>query len=148
MDPTVLQDYLPLQMMIVDDDDFMAELIADHYREMGFEVVVAKEGKVALAQMEANLPDLVLCDRKMPEMSGADLLEIVRGRGEAWQRMAFVFVTGLSDHRDRFSMLPLHPDGYICKPIDFAKTDKELALILNRWQARLASPAAAGAAAS
>jgi DNA-binding response OmpR family regulator len=122
----------PLHVLIVDDDPFMAELSADHFQGLGLSVEVAADGKQALAMMEKRLPDLVLCDRRMPEMSGADLLEIVRARSTEWQQVVFIFVTGLIDHRDRFAMMNLRPDGYLCKPIDFAQADVEISAIIER----------------
>ena len=120
----------PLHLLIVEDDPFQAELSAEHYRELGLTVDVAANGCQALSRMDKQLPDLVLCDRLMPQMSGAELLDIVRGRGPEWQKPAFVFVTGLSSHRDRFSMLSRHPDGYLCKPIDYEQADQALAQIV------------------
>ncbi len=125
----------PLHVLIVDDDPFMAELSADHFQGLGLSVEVAADGKQALAMMEKRLPDLVLCDRRMPEMSGADLLEIVRARSTEWQQVVFIFVTGLIDHRDRFAMMNLRPDGYLCKPIDFAQADLDISNIVQRKRA-------------
>ena len=122
----------PLHVLIVEDDPFMAELSKDHYQGQGLSVEVASDGKQALIMMENRLPDLVLCDRRMPEMSGADLLEIVRARETQWQKIVFIFVTGLVDHRDRFAMLDLNPDGYLCKPIDFAQADLDISAIIKR----------------
>lgn len=135
MSENPLARFAPLHILVVDDDAFLAELAADHYREIGCRVELASDGKQALAMMEKEKPDLVLCDRRMPELSGAGLLETIRARDAEWQKIAFVFVTGLTDHRDRFAMLELRPDGYLCKPIDFAKEDAELARILDRKRA-------------
>lgn len=128
----------PLHVLIVDDDPFMAELSADHYLGLGLSVELASNGKEALSMMEIRLPDLVLCDRRMPEMSGADLLEVVRARNAEWQKIVFIFVTGLVDHRDRFAMLNLHPDGYLCKPIDFTQADLDISAIIERKRAAAA----------
>lgn len=127
--------FAPLRILVVDDDPLIAQIAVDHYQALELEVDSAQNGVEALAKMEAQLPDLVLCDRKMPEMSGAELLEAIRGRGPEWQRMVFIFVTALVDRRDHYAMMPLHPDGYICKPIDFAKEDWLLASILKRKRA-------------
>jgi CheY-like chemotaxis protein len=135
-----LAKWAPLHVLIVEDDPFMAELSADHYRDLGLSVAIAADGKQALALMAQRRPDLVLCDRRMPEMSGADLLEIVRARDADWQKMAFVFVTGLVDHRDRFAMMNLRPDGYLCKPIEFAEADQELARIMAHKRGATPSP--------
>lgn len=132
MSENPLAAYAPLNLLIVDDDPFLAALSADHYAALGFSVEVAGDGKAALALMEKRRPDLILCDRRMPELSGSELLEIIRSRDAEWQKIVFVFVTGLTDHRDRFAMLDLHPDGYLCKPVNFERDDAELARFLAR----------------
>lgn len=139
MADTGLQACLPMRMLIVDDDELIVAVVTDHYRGLGFEVETAPDGAAALRMMEQRLPDIVLCDRRMPGVSGADLLETMRSRSAAWQRVVFVFMTALSDHRDRFSMLPLHPDGYVCKPIDFEHADRELQQAIGHARARLAA---------
>ena len=132
MSENPLAAYAPLNLLIVDDDPFLSALSADHYGTLGFSVEVAGDGKAALAMMEKRRPDLVLCDRRMPELSGSELLEIIRSRDAEWQKIVFVFVTGLTDHRDRFAMLDLHPDGYLCKPVNFERDDAELARFMAR----------------
>lgn len=127
-----LRAFAPLNILVVDDDELIASVTADHYRALGFAVDCAANGAAALQRMEEKLPDLVLCDRKMPEMSGPELLEIIRSRGPEWQQMVFVFVTALNDRRDRYAMMPLRPDGYVCKPFDFATEDLKLARILEK----------------
>lgn len=131
MDEHPLSAFTPLRILIVDDDPFLAELACDHYRSHGHAVEHAADGAQALRLMEQQRPDIVLCDRRMPEMSGAELLEAVRARGEEWAQVVFVFVTGLNDRRDRYAMLPLKPDDYFCKPVDFAEADRKLAAILR-----------------
>lgn len=127
-----LRAFVPLHILVVDDDPLVGEISVDHYRAMGFEVESASGGAEALRRMEAKLPDLVLCDRKMPEMSGAELLQAIRERGPEWQKVLFVFVTALNDRRDRYAMMPLKPDGYLGKPIDFEKEDQFLADLLSK----------------
>jgi DNA-binding response OmpR family regulator len=127
-----LQEFAPLRILVIEDDPLVSGLVVEHYQALGFDVDTAQNGAAALERMERQLPDLVLCDRKMPVMSGAELLEIIRLRGPEWQQMVFVFVTALDDRRDRYAMLPLRPDAYICKPIDFAREDAMLAALLGK----------------
>lgn len=129
----------PMTMLVVDDDDMMSELVGIHFSGAGYEVRIAPSGEDALARMEESLPDVVLCDRRMPGLSGADLLKAVRARDDSWQRVAFVFMTGLSDHRDRMAMLPLKPDGYICKPMDFKAALVDIAAAIAHAKERCAA---------
>lgn len=125
-----------LHFLIVDDDPLIVCVAAEHFRSLGVEVETVTSGADALRKMEERLPDLVLCDRKMPGMSGAALLEEIRNRGPEWQSVAFIFVTSLADRRDRYAMMPLHPDGYIGKPVDFGKEDQLIAQVLRARRAR------------
>ena len=130
-----LQAFGPQHMLIVDDDPMMQEILGEHFQSLGYRVDFAAEGATALATMEKQLPDIVLCDRVMPEVSGSKLLTEIRSRGDAWRNVIFVFVTALTDRRDRYAMLPLEPDGYINKPVDLARADQLLAHILTTRRA-------------
>ena len=117
----------PLDILVVDDVPLMAELLGEHYAQLGHHVRYAAEGRQALAEIETRPPDLVLCDHRMPGMSGAELLAIVRQRAREWPTLAFVFVTGLTDLREAGAVAPQGPDDYFCKPIDFNVVDSRLA---------------------
>lgn len=132
--------FAPRHILVVDDDPMAQEILADHYRALGFTVAVASDGADALAAMNVEKPDLILCDRVMPGMSGAELLAAVRARGRDWVAPIFVFVTVLTDRRDHYAMLPLHPDGYLHKPIDFAEADATLAALLHKRAEMRAAP--------
>lgn len=136
MASTRLQAFAHMNVLIVDDDPVSALLAGEYLKSLGFTTEVVGDGQAALTRMEARLPDLVICDRRMPGLSGVELLEIVRERGPEWQEVVFVFLTALVDRRDRYAIMPLRPDGYIGKPITYAKLDVELANILEKWQER------------
>lgn len=126
-----LNRFAPLKFLIVEDDPLLAEFVADHYRELGHQVRHARDGAEALAALECDRPDVVLCDRRLPGMSGAELLGRLRARGPDWQSVIFAFVTGLTDRRDRHSMAALGPDEYFHKPIHFPEVDQRLAALLS-----------------
>lgn len=141
MEVNPLKSFGELHFLVVDDDPLIGCVTVEHYSSLGIDVEAVTNGAEALRRMEARLPDLVLCDRKMPEMSGAALLEEIRNRGPEWQRVAFIFVTSLADRRDRYAMMSLHPDGYIAKPVDFEKEDQVIAQVLRERRAKKEPPA-------
>ena len=130
-DENPLRAYSNLSILFVDDDPLTTSIVVDHYAELGFRISTACNGEEALRMLEQKLVDIILCDRKMPVMSGSDLIEAIRERGPEWQKPVFVFVTALNDRRDRYAMLPYNPDGFIFKPLDFARDDLRLAQILK-----------------
>ena len=68
-------------ILVVDDDAFVAEMLAMILSCNGYQVETAAHGREALAKME-KLPEisLVISDMNMPEMNGLELIEAIRGR--------------------------------------------------------------------
>ena len=71
---------MPGRILIVDDEPFNLDLLAQEVRDLGFDVERARDGAEALARTEAYRPDLILLDYMMPGMSGLDVLQEVRRR--------------------------------------------------------------------
>ena len=96
-------------------------MLMDELTAQGHQVVEATNGVEGLQSLLDENPDLVLCDRAMPGMSGYDLLEKIRKEHPQYNKVPFVFLTALGDPRDRGSVEHLKPSAYIEKPIDFGK---------------------------
>ena len=82
------------RILAVDDNPVMLEVYWQFLTQEGYEVTVAKDGSEALKALEAGDPDLVLLDIEMPNMSGWQLLEIMRSRVE-WHEIPVIMVTAL-----------------------------------------------------
>lgn len=127
----------PLHLLVVDDDPMVIDIFETHYREYGFTIDTASDGNMALRAMEERMPDIILCDRVMPGLSGAELLKLVRDRGQddahaEWRHPVFIFVTALSDRRDKYAMMPLHPDAYLSKPVDLDEADRVVFEVVSK----------------
>ena len=70
------------RILIVDDEPFNLELLAQELRDLGYDVARARDGVEALARAERYRPDLVLLDYMMPGMNGLEVLEELR-KGES-----------------------------------------------------------------
>ena len=68
------------RILVVEDDATVRLTISALLREQGYDVSVAIDGFDALLQLEQNIPDLILSDLNMPQMSGFELLSVVRRR--------------------------------------------------------------------
>ncbi len=77
MDPARL---FKCRVLIVEDDPLVLETTAAVVRSFGFSVRTAEDGFIALQILREVLPDMILCDLRMPGMSGFELLSIVRRR--------------------------------------------------------------------
>jgi CheY-like chemotaxis protein len=68
------------RILFVDDDPVVRETSALILANKGFEVRTSEDGFAALVDLRSALPDLIICDLRMPNMSGFELLSIIRRR--------------------------------------------------------------------
>lgn len=68
------------RILIVDDDESIRQVVGTLLSDQGYEVLTAGDGFEALAAMRGGIPDLMITDLKMPNMSGFELLGVVRKR--------------------------------------------------------------------
>jgi two-component system chemotaxis response regulator CheY len=103
--------------LVVDDSRVIRTVARKIVEELGFSVVEAEDGKVALAKSEESLPDVVLLDWNMPNMDGLEYMKALRdlpGAGE----VRVVFCTTENDMRHIQEALEAGADEYIMKPFD------------------------------
>lgn len=81
-----------MKILVVDDSKVMRQIVIRTLRQAGYAATVleAADGREALGTIRAESPDLVLSDWNMPEMSGLECLQSLRGSGDG---TPFGFVT-------------------------------------------------------
>ena len=67
-------------MLVVDDDPTILQISSLVFKEKGYEVRTAADGFEALVELRRSLPDVIVSDLRMPNMSGFELLSVVRRR--------------------------------------------------------------------
>jgi len=127
------------RVLCIEDDGDTAAMIAEELGDRGYETVIARGGEEGLLAIMKENPDIVLCDIRMADMSGFDVLQRLEDIAPRRRQIPFLFLTGLSEREDELRGRRLGADDYVTKPIDFDR----LFLIIN---ARLAGAARARAA--
>jgi DNA-binding NarL/FixJ family response regulator len=107
------------KILCVEDDNETGLLISEALTELGYTVELATDGESGLAAILDNRPDLVLCDVRMPRMTGFELLEKVAAAGARFADLPFVFLTALVDRDSELIGRRLGADDYLTKPVDF-----------------------------
>jgi CheY-like chemotaxis protein len=109
--------------LVVDDDGAVRDLLAEMLELRGLEVEAVGSAEEALHALESGpLPDVVVLDRRMPGMSGDDLLQRLKANS-AWSRIHVAVVSALPrDDRG----LAAQPDAYLEKPFDAERLDEAL----------------------
>lgn len=120
------------KILLIEDEAPVREMLLDELTVQGHKVIEASTGEEGLEKFLENEPDLVVCDRAMPGMSGYEVLERIRGAHPQYEDIPFIFLTALTDPRDKAAVEHLKPSAYIEKPVDFqALTAKINGLISN-----------------
>jgi len=110
----------PAKILVVDDTPKNVKLLADLLTVKGYSVVTAESGRQALAQLDAEWPDLVLLDVVMPEMSGYEVCRKIR-ENPMTQILPVVMVTALDPAEERIKGLDAGADDFLTKPINRAE---------------------------
>lgn len=106
-------------ILVIEDEKELCEILRDELTDQGYKVAVAMNGEEGLDKLQDIEPDLIICDRSMPVMTGYQLLDRIRGAYPQYRNLPFIFLTALSDPRDRHAVEHLEPTAYLAKPIDF-----------------------------
>ncbi|OGF79234.1 hypothetical protein A2W54_02015 [Candidatus Giovannonibacteria bacterium RIFCSPHIGHO2_02_43_13] len=90
------------KVLIVDDDEFLLEMYALKFRELGFAVEIAKNGEEAVQKAKEVSPDVILLDVVMPKMDGFDVLRVLRKENIASKAIVLILTNlGQKDDFDR-----------------------------------------------
>lgn len=122
-----------LKILIADDLPFNLELLQLMLEQMGHEVLLAEDGKKAVAKARANDPDVILMDMRMPVMNGLEATRAIR-QFEAENDLPAVPVVALTAsvfEQDRQDAQEAGMNGFVTKPVEAAALQVELARVLN-----------------
>ncbi len=128
-----MPDRRPSRILVVEDESDIAALIAYQLAHAGYQVRTASTGKEALRALDAELPDLIVLDIMLPEISGTDLLRTLRSRRET-ERIPVVVLTALREEADRVTGFELGADDYVSKPFSPKELVLRVKAVLRRTQ--------------
>ena len=102
------------KILIIDDDPFIADMYIMKFKEEGFDVEAAKDGKLGLERALAYHPDVILLDVVMPSIDGFEVLQKLR-ENESFGHPKIIFLTNFGQKEDIDRGLQLGADDYIIK---------------------------------
>ena len=103
------------RILIVEDEEHLAEGLAFNLRGAGYEVECVETGEAALAAVEARDHDLVLLDLMLPGIDGFEVARRLRGGGDT---RPILMITALHRADDVIAGLDAGADDYVVKPFD------------------------------
>ncbi len=103
------------RILIIDDDDSMRAVLSEYLKIIGHDVLEAGNGRIGIDMCRREHPDLVLCDVRMPEIDGMQVLQAVT---QEYPEMPIIMVTGTGIIEDVINALKLGAWDYIAKPVE------------------------------
>ena len=129
------------RLLVVDDDPTVRAMLVEYLSGHRFEVQAVDSGSAMRAEIERNLPDLILLDVRLPGEDGITLARFLRERYD----VGIIMVTASGDVVDRVVGLEVGADDYVAKPFEPRELLARVRSVLRRMQAKpQAAPADPG----
>ncbi len=117
-------------IVAADDDPQLLRLVTRNLEFEEYEVLPASDGVLALEQVEAHSPDLVLLDVMMPRMDGFTVCQRIR----EFSTVPIIIVTARGQDQDKVRGLDLGADDYLTKPFSVDELLARVRAVLRRAQ--------------
>jgi two-component system, OmpR family, response regulator len=119
----------PVRVLVVDDEPVLAELVSMALRYEGWDIATAGDGATAIALARENPPDVVVLDVMLPDMSGLDVLRVLRRQTPG---LPLLLLTAKDSVEDRIAGLTAGGDDYVTKPFSLEEVVLRLRALLRR----------------
>ena len=117
------------KVLIVEDDEVIAQGMAAHLASEGFDPVVVGRGEQGLARLRYESPDVCVLDLMLPERDGWSLIETARAEGIG---TPIVVVSARGTEHDRVHALELGADDYLVKPFSMRELAARVTAVARR----------------
>jgi len=117
------------KVLIIEDDDNIAELLRLYLEKDGFTVARAENGALGLAEFERFHPDLVLLDIMMPVLDGWGVCKEIR----AVSNVPIIMLTAKGETLDKVTGLEMGADDYIVKPFEVGELIARIHAVMRRF---------------
>jgi two-component system phosphate regulon response regulator OmpR len=120
------------RILVVDDDPSIRAMLVEYLGSHRYDVRAAGSGQLMRAEIERDLPDLILLDIRLPGEDGLTLARYLRERFD----VGIIMVTASGDVIDRVVGLEVGADDYVAKPFDLRELLARVKSVLRRMQTR------------
>lgn len=128
------------KVLIVDDEQDIAELLSYNLEKEGFSTIKAYDGVSVFNIIMTKKPDLIILDLMLPGMNGLDICKKVRAN-PATADLPIIMLTAKGDELDKIIGLEIGADDYITKPFSVKELVARVRTVLRRSQDRPESTA-------
>jgi len=103
------------RVLVIEDNEELLSDIVEMLSMEGFEILTAHNGRVGIDVAEREVPDLIVCDVRMPVMDGYDVLDYIRSNTRT-RNIPFIFLTARTGRSEFREGMKMGADDYLTKP--------------------------------
>jgi DNA-binding NtrC family response regulator len=119
-----------LKLCLIEDDEILGESLCERFRIEGLRFDWFKEGKAAISAMDRRRYELVVCDLRLPDVSGVTVFESIDRRS----RPPFIFMTGFGTIDEAVGLLKAGAADFVTKPFDLDALVERVRQLIARPQ--------------
>lgn len=119
------------RILVIEDDQGMAELLKSRLESAGFQVQTEGRGGAGLSQAQEHRPDLVILDLRLPDMGGYEVCTKLRKLYDRWD-VPILMLTGMDKPIDELRGFAHGADAYLTKPYEPTELLKTVAVLLGQ----------------
>ncbi len=118
-----------MRVLLIEDDQSVADYIVNGLREVGYEVEHVADGKEGLFAADSDVYDVLILDRMLPRVDGLSILQSLRA---AENHTPVLILSALGEVEDRVKGLNAGGDDYLPKPFSFAELLARVQALVRR----------------
>ncbi len=115
-------------LLVIDGDPEIRRLISAGLEPHGYSITAAETGEAGLNAAIRIRPDLILLDTALPDMSGLEVLNVIR----SWSTVSVIILSAETDERLKVDLLKSGADDYVAKPFGVAELAARCEAVLRR----------------
>lgn len=120
------------EILVIEDEEDLREIVCEILRAENCLVIEAEDGQIGRQKAKEEIPDLIICDIRMPAIDGYEVLSQLRNHVST-QAIPFIFLSAKAAKEDRHLERKLGANDYLTKPF----TRQELLSVIATHLAKL-----------
>ena len=120
-----------MNILVIEDEPDLRSTLEFNLKSENYKVTTASDGGSALAEISKNIPDLILLDLMLPDMSGLEICKKIRGESFS-DKVSIIMLTAKGEEVDRVVGFELGADDYVVKPFSVRELMLRVSSILKR----------------
>ncbi len=122
------------RILVVDDSELIADMLAAHLEKAGYNVVKAGDGDTAMQCIKAERPDLIILDHHLPDILGVDLCKLIKERHETKLTPIIICTAEAKSTMEKVNGLDAGADDYVLKPFEPLELMSRVHALLRRCE--------------